>query len=504
MAEIPRALRVDNQDDGLGQSQFVETVEILPSQFSGTGSRQTATFLLPQTGICDKDGFISFGVVSSNASLRFPLWAGVMSQIETATLWCGGVQLCQSRAVGQKYTMNNFYRDPHNRDHKENMRCGSFLGQRSDSTTSGGTDQAGYYGIDTRQDWCSAPTADTRSITQGYIPTTTGTLTATVQPTPRWRIYLDVLFPFLERNNLPLGLLDDQVKVVLEFQDDDVRGERSVVDGATGWTFANGMSINDPKLHLDLIYYDDPINAPTTMDKIAQSLNSGTVLPFTDDAYVVRQVTAGTAGQRRKVGVLMGLDHQVVRHLTMCSPNAKDYSVDGGGVNTSGNILLGDYCSLGANNFTDANDVLHSQSLQVKINSQPVYPNPLDADGKIYDQLSQVFPTPFKMGCPYTSLNGQTDNAGALVPINQGITDKTLNGHSQRLMSGFAHYYGVPLSKSYSPTLGQGTPIGRQPVIIELEEDCVAGNHQAKTLHIWATCERAMSIKAGKVMVSGS
>ena len=91
MAEIPRALRVDNQDDGLGQSQFVETVEILPSQQSLTGARQTVTFLLPTTGICDKDGFISFGVVTDNANLRFPLWAGVMSQIETATLWCGGV-----------------------------------------------------------------------------------------------------------------------------------------------------------------------------------------------------------------------------------------------------------------------------------------------------------------------------------------------------------------------------------------------------------------------------
>ena len=59
--EIPRALRVDNADDGLGQSQFVETIEILPSQFSGgANDRQTATFLLPKTGICDRDGFISF------------------------------------------------------------------------------------------------------------------------------------------------------------------------------------------------------------------------------------------------------------------------------------------------------------------------------------------------------------------------------------------------------------------------------------------------------------
>ena len=279
MAEIPRALRVDNQDDGLGQSQFVETVEILPSQQSLTGARQTVTFLLPTTGICDKDGFISFGVETDNANLRFPLWAGVMSQIETATLWCGGVQLCQSRAVGQKYTLNNFFRDPHNRDHKENMRCGSFLGQQSDSTAAG---QVGYFGIDSRADWAVDNGGGTYVIASNYYPTTSATLTTTVNPTPRWRIYLDVLFPFLERNNLPLGLLDDQCKIVLEFQDDNVRGERSILEGAAAWNNVNGMSLDKPKLHLDLIYYDDPINAPTTMDKIAASLNSGTMLPFTD------------------------------------------------------------------------------------------------------------------------------------------------------------------------------------------------------------------------------
>ena len=67
-----------------------------------------------------------------------------------------------------------------------------------------------------------------------------------------------------------------------------------------------------------------------------------------------------------------------------------------------------------------------------------------------------------------------------------------------------AHYYGCNLSKSYINRLGEGTPIGRQSVILKLTDMLRDVNLGPKTLHIFAQCERALAIKNGDVAVTGS
>jgi len=526
--EIPRALRVDNADDGLGQSQFVETIEILPSQFSGgANDRQTATFLLPKTGICDRDGFISFQSLTPPEAegdenrWRFPMWAGAMSAIETASLWCGGVLLCQSRAVGHKYCINNFYRDPHNRDNKEGPRVqaqsATCLDRDAGIVAGPTTNLPCKTAMDSQKDMCQAGVAGPAIApgvqghqalfsNQGYYPNQYRRMTGggrsgkTRNPSPHCRVYLDVLFPFLRNNNLPLGLLEDQCKVVIEFKEDLCRGQRLCRNATTNpWTA--GVAIADAKLHLDIIYYDDPIGAQTTMEKISASLNAGTTLPFTDDAYVVRQVPAQTPVATTNVDVLLGLDHQVLRHIHGALPLADDYAAPA----TSGNALLGSYHSCGSSCIQQNGNF--QETIQVKLNAQPVYPNPLDTDGKIFDQLCQVYPTPFKCSNDITSLFQNTNivGAGLVAPQTPSVSDLTMDGQAQTTtLTGKGHYYGIPLSKSYSNALGQGTPIGRQPMVWNQTLMNAVGNVDAKTLHLWATCERALSIQGGKVMVSGS
>ena len=118
---IPRALRNDLQDDGLGQSQFVETRKIQPTSGFTGGSQGQFRFILPKQGILDKDSYISFQIQGATANYRLPISAGAYSVLDVATLYCGGYQIQQTRGLGHLLTMKQYYRTPHDRDKKQSI-----------------------------------------------------------------------------------------------------------------------------------------------------------------------------------------------------------------------------------------------------------------------------------------------------------------------------------------------------------------------------------------------
>ena len=487
---MPRALRTDLRDDGLGNSQFIETRTIRPTSGWNGGSQGQIRFVLPKQGIMDKNAFVKFQVTGPNVAARLPLYSGAWALIDTATLYCGGIQVAQTRGAAHMTTMKQFYRTPHNRDNKQAIRVGCFAGQMVDGTliAGGGTNKPGHWGINTYQGWSYAvgglpANTDARDITTGYR------LTNAASTTPEWRMMLSDLFPLLDQNNLPLGLINDEFSIVLDLTPDIVRGQRSVVDGAGAWI--TGTNIINPSLQLDLIFYDDPINAPTTMDALRADLNRGEQIVFVDHQYVLQNQPLAPAGLQ-EVNVLLGLDHQVIRNIMVATPYNDTY----GAITTSGDPLLGSYFSVGSR---------LKNTLQCTINAVPVYPNPLDTDAKIFDQLSQVFPTPYKINSASSSYVGQVNaTTGALVANQIRYTDKTLLGKSQTSLAGLGHYYGINLSRTYANEVGAGTAVGRSSVILNLTDMRAATDLAAKLVHIWVSCERLMSIQNGKVRVSGS
>ena len=368
-----------------------------------------------------------------------------------------------------------------------------------DGTTVGGagTNKPGHIGINTHEVWATgggtAFSTNARQISTGFK------LTNVVDTTPEWRLYVEELFPILYNNNLPLGLIDDEFSIVLDLSPDEAKGQRAVMDGnANAWT--TGTTVIKPSLHIDLIFYDDPINAPTTMDKLRDVLDKGEKIVFEDSQYILQnQPAAGAAGQQ-PVNVLLGLDHQIVRNLLIATPLAISYAA--GGVN-NGDPILGQYYSLGSS-IHNTNTGKGGNTLQITINSQPIYPNPVDSDNKLWDQLSQVYPTPFKINSAQSSFVGQTNAAGAVVAVQNRFTDKTLFGFAQTSLCGKGHYYGINLSRTYANVLGAGTSVGRQPVLLELTDNRPATDLAAKIVHIWAACERVMMVQNGRVRVSGS
>jgi hypothetical protein len=474
---IPRALRNDLQDDGLGQSQFVETRKIQPTSGStGGGSQGQLRFLLPKQGILDKDSYISFQVLApaaNSTNYRLPISAGAYSVLDTATLFAGGVQVQQTRGLASLLTMKQYYRTPHDRDKKQSIRNGCFLAQMVDTRTAGGVN--GVWSVDTGEDWCEDTSIDAKGIEQGYFITQNQTDAGTgpaLQVSPEWRIYLSDLFPLLYNENLPLGLLDDEMSIVIDLGPDNCRGERTIVLSGQTWNTADGNAlVVGAELNIDLIFYDDPIGQPTTMDEMRGFFQSGERLVFTDNAFIQSTQPAAAGAGEVANNVLLGLDRQVVRHILMATPILNDYSAPAN--STAGNGLLGQYCSKGSQ---------VKNTLQLNINNQPVYPNELDGDNKLFNQLSQVFPTPFKVNSAMSSWVGQVDANGAPVATSYRITDKTLYGHPQTILIGEGHYYGINLSKTYRNVANAGTSIGRQPVELVLTHNAVASDLTGRQL----------------------
>ena len=486
MSAVPRELRTDLQEDGGGQSMRVETRVVQPLSGWRGNSQGRLEWQLPRQGILDRSSYIKFQVQGADVHQRLPLWAGALSMIETATLRIGGTEIQTRRGFGHLSTAKQFYRTPHDRNARQSKRVGCFSGLMVDGTTTGGTNRPGHWGVDTGQGWATANTADVRDITEDYR------LTNVASTTPEYIITLDQLFPILFSNSLPLGLLDQNINIVIELSEDLVRGQRSCPLQGQAW--AAGTNVINPSLHLDLVFFDDPIGEMTTMEKLGQELDKGERLVFTDDAYVRFNQVAGAPAATTDITskVSIGVDNQVIRSVMVATPNAVDYSTPA----TSGNDLLGQYYSQGS----------HVQnSLQLTVNNNPVYPSPVTRDSELWGELSQVMPTKFKINPAIYSFFGQVDAVGAVVADKNRLTNKTLYGHTQTVEIGAAHYYGINLSKpGYQNVAGSGTAIGRNPVSLELGDIRVPTSLVAKTLHIWVTQERLMTIIGGKVFVSGS
>ena len=494
MASLPREMQYQDVDeDILGQSQFIETRIIQPVAGWDGASQGQIRFMLPKTGVMDRNAYISYKCLGPNNNHSLPLYTGGLAMIQTATLLCGGRQVQRTPEVARLLTMTNYYRSPHDRDNKQAIRTGQFTGLQVDTTAAG---LPGHWGINSQADWCFEDGANNYQITSGYR------MTNNVDSTPEWRIYLADLFPMLYANTLPLGLIDNNFSIVLDLTPDIVRGQRSITRApAAGNAWLAGTNVIEPRLVVDLAFYDDPIDQPTTMDRMRESLNKGVKVVFTDSQLVIRNQPAVPVGTTQQVDVLLALDHQIVRNILIASPFALNY----GAPTTQGTLTSGQYFSTGSSNVFGGNS---GNTLNLSINSVPVYPNPINTDAKIWNEMSQVFPEPFQINSAYYSYVGQVDNVGAVVPTLVRITDKSVGGAGRSQAgsgTGLSFYKGMNLSKTYANVIGAGTAISREPVLLSIVEErvtAVAG--LAKIIYIWCQTERLMSIMGGQISVSGS
>ena len=131
----------------------------------------------------------------------------------------------------------------------------------------------------------------------------------------------------------------------------------------------------------------------------------------------------------------------------------------------------------------------------------------LNTTSKLYNEMSQVEDVPIKVNRGLYSADGQTTGAGAYaLDANQTAFDagQFFHGVPNTELNFALNYLGVNLSKDAGMNyVGNGTQIGRQPVIVTLNRTRVPTDVGQIRVLIWAEVERMMVIKSGNIFMSG-
>ena len=494
------------------QSQRVETRLIEPRSFS----QSQATFELPQEGILSDDIALQLQLTTSqtNGNQRndLPLSAGILGCLDRVEMFFGTTLINAVENCPHLLQMKNCLIDQDIRDQTHNVYLGAFTGLKAVKGV--GATAWGKFALNS----IDTVTTQNTKASQGVLgliqndATQTNKLdhfrtTASESTTPFWTIKLKEIFPVLSQIPLPLFALKERVRFVFHFSPDlagnrCVAGNTAAGGGGTPFTTGNNIIQSSCKLSTDLIYYEDQVGVPSPMLRIQQELEKGVSLVMTDYVNIqstmpaIGVVNGGTAEQ--PVSVLLGLDHQIVRNL-LCSvaplPNF-------GAVPTEpANRLLGNYLSRASQVGT---------TLQVSINNENIFPSALNTVSKLYNEFSQIEDVPLKVNRGLYSADGQTIIApGGFLhdkDLDQTAFDTGLffHGVPQGELDFTMNYLGVNLSKDAGMNyVGNGTQIGRQPVIFTINRTRSFQDQDQLRILVWAEVERMMMIKSGNIFMSG-
>tara|TARA_R110000737_G_scaffold287262_1_gene293786 strand:- start:75 stop:1607 length:1533 start_codon:yes stop_codon:yes gene_type:complete len=494
---------------GEAQDQRVETEILEPASVS----QNQVTFLLPQKGLLSSDAFLSFKMTTADPNVDIPLMAGATGLIRRASIYYGNVLLQETDQAAHLLQLKSTYVDQDVRNQTYQTKTGHFSGLKVDSNAAG---RLGFYSIDAANDDTGITgllVQDVGGLNYGKDPAFR--LQTTAAATPEWTIPLRWFFNWLTQTQVPLGLLNERLTIVFDFNE-DLPGMRSVISNPVGanvpWAAGTLVVESSVRLSLDLIYYDDQPGKPSPMSAIAAAVERGMEMVYTDyvavEEFIPGLAAEPTAPQNTQKIVRLGLDHQVCRNILISTPRQSQYTVTT--VEGFSNPILGDYNSLGSQG---------QRTLQVKINNQNLFVNALDMDCKLYNELSQVMAVPMKANIGTTSAVGQLDATAATLleyDINQQAfpDDKFIYGHPEggswgaaannTTLSNTLAYMGVNLARTYDNVLGAGTNISKSPVEVELNYTRTKQNWRQLRMLLWCENERLMMIKNGTIYVSGS
>lgn len=528
----PNIMRHIGLSSGEAQDMRVETRIIEPRTFSQSAQGGQMSFDLPKEGLLDQDVFLDIQMTNpafaaAGALMGMPLMAGILGCLQTGTIYYNNILLQQTTELAQLLQLKMCFVEQDIRDQTYQVKVGSFSGLMADtdSLAGAGATSVGKYSFNAGIEGRNIVGLQTGIVTatgvrnpDQYDKVQDYRIAQSTADAPTYSIPLKWIFPFLTQIQIPLGLLQGQIRIVFDLYP-DLNGNRGIKYSAvpaggvapTPGNFVAGQTITESSVRLvvDLVYFDDIPGQPSPMERLAAEVMSGIELVYTDYTFIESVIQAGTGGanpEAKDVTTLCGLDHQVVRNLLVAIPNRVDFTDLA--QSAPNNPIWGNFGSCASQGQT---------TLQVVINNQNVYPNAIDSDAKIFNELSQVFNTPQKALKGLTSWVGSVTGAAlnAEVPQEAFPRDKYMCGlgpgagaaafaSGESCIQGSLQYMGVNLSRTHDNVLGAGTAIGKSPVEVRLTTQQTQQVSRARRLLIWAECERVMVIKGGQIMVSGS
>jgi hypothetical protein len=483
--------------DNLGNNQRIETRQIRPTTAFGAANG-SVRFKLPQTGLLHPGAFVTLKLVVKNGTEGWlPLSAGILSMVRRAVLYNGNKAVMSVDNANVLMTLKRHYATMEERSQKDGVRHGtidSFM-----VSNDGAEAQMGRYKLDNEQ--YQITYNNDRTASSWKVPYRVKDNAA---ESPEFIIKLSQLFPsFLSGMTIPLGLCRDPWSLELQFSE-DVAGSRVCYTKGEVFHVGNVIDTDSLKLIVDLLYYSTPEGEIGVMESLTEAMNSesGISFEYTDVVSIVTNIPAVAdpgAGNvtRQSVNRLCGMVGENLRNLLIATPRhptGSDVSTNG---ENSGNGMLGRYFSHAAQG---------EQTLQLKVNNKPVYPNigsGLHGDAQHFDQVSQVYGLPMNVNVgQYSSETSLQANAWA-AGQQQAISDHTFELYDQNELRAMYQWLGVPLQLTRANVAGAGVAIGTAPVELLIDRTRSHENHGLLDVFVFGEVERSFTLKQGIVFLSG-
>ena len=473
MALLPSAL-------SLKPMTTVDTMQIETNVLDPiTISQSQARFVLENKGILDVGSTFTFSVhpvQAGDGECFLPVKTGIHSLVQRAVLKVGTKVLAQSDDYSYFQTMKRAHKTNEEKSQKDFVLVGSTDVMQPDNQ---GT---GFYQM---QDVSYSNSA------QSTIDSSVKLRTSTTE-CPVFSIKLSELFPMMRSVQLPLFLMSEPVSVELTFrkQPNGVASLGQIAVFENGYTGDTSICVGtqNVKFLADYLTYTDD-----RMEETARVVNSdtGLVLPYEDlvltNTVIPPLAVTPAVGQpvRQSINREIGLTGQNVRSLLIHDKEQKADFTD---------QLIGQYMS-NAYQIPDA--------YNFRINDQLIYSRDIVNESRKAEQLSKVFGTMINCLSGEYSLDAMTNKQNPDNTItNPVISTNTVEGIQMRNLQGKMHYEGLDLSISPVNIFGSGEQIGLKPISYTKTVTRTNTENNARELRIFATVEKAFSLRRGLVTVA--
>ncbi len=481
--EIAQLLRLNNSKQK--GSVRIESDILEPA----TSSQSYATFNLRKAGILSTDSRLILPLYASNASTRLTMMGGAYGILKSATIrTSSGVVLAQTTDVAYLASMNNHYVPQEKRDLVGRYKNGTWnvFGYEEDGTSF----VEGVYGIQN----LSIAGTDRDQHARHRLGTSSANRIEYV-------ISMAELFPGLFPVSLPLFCIDGNVQLFLEFADQGSTGQVAVSnDGNNGNIGDVTIDLPNLKFISDHVFYDS-----ASMDQLLASTRSskGLIVPYSDFNEVVFTHIAPaepTANNETSVTYTrsVGLSGLRVKYALF---HQEEASADG--TPTGGQKIAGKFASL------DSHAGVGGQTLQLQINNENYYNNPLPTE-EFFRELEEVHGKPPHVPYPlYTTIGGVTDGT-----FGDGTAKYTLSGRTlvttdecfgvpQTNLVGNACLIGVnfanPMLRDRN-TGFEGVEVSNVPVQITYRRSFTNGFAKNIKQRCFFCVERVMAIRNGQIV----
>jgi len=468
---IPSILQTNAQNES--QSISVESVILDPANHTWVQDNYgKTTFNLPKKGsVLSPDGtliwrtsFIKYDDGAPNKSATFPRLSGGACVLDTARLFVGGKLISETREVGQKIILDNFFHNVDTQTEIQDVKLAS-------------NHQFGYDadGLLKFEDGVAVNTKGTNCMVNGSNGENFGV---------ECSVRIKDLFPMLKDMMLPMSLKGDiLVEVVWKGQWADCIVEGSV---APADDTERGFKVARPRLHLDYVSYSNEVNMA-----IQEQVNSpqGEKVSYREAVLVKANIGAVGAGESKSTDIELGFNNRSVMKI---------YIQKLTGNNTQ--------------NRKSRSDGLLGEKHQLIVNNRQLYSRIVDNVSEMYSYLSQTGDKPYcNLDGTYNMVGDGRDNVGAGSTDYDTFNDNANNGGGAvggqaEAYQGKFRYVGFNLAKT---RVGNDTPsnsvnVGDAPLIVRIERSGSGRtNEQANLItavdcNIWVECVKMMSIQNGE------